>query len=174
MSFRRDSPPAEHTGASGKHWNHNCAGCVSRLDYQDLAASCALSGKLSLHGDNRMHYRLTSAGRQLLRLALAATLSSFSWAQQPAQQPAQGQPPAAPAAESNPASTTPVEAPQPHGFELGNYTKPQGYFPNPIAPYTSRRLPTPNLSNTARIEQLLQDGKLMLSMDDAVALALEN
>jgi len=122
-----------------------------------------------------MHYRLTSAGRQALALALAAMLSSFSWAQPSDQQPAQPEPAAASAAQSqHAASTVPVEAPQPHGFELHDYTKPQSHFPNPIAPYTSRRLPEPNLSNTPRIEQLLQNGKLMLSMDDAVALALEN
>lgn len=121
-----------------------------------------------------MHPHLTSRGRQLLALALAAMLSCFSWAQQSDQQPAQPQPAAAAAAQSHPASSVPVEAPQPHGFELHDYTKPQGHFPNPIAPYTSRRLPEPNLSNTVRIEQLLQDGKLMLAMDDAVALALEN
>jgi len=122
-----------------------------------------------------MHYRLTSAGRQALALALAAMLSSFSWAQPSDQQPAQPEPAATPAAQSQHAvSTVPVEAPQPHGFELHDYTKPQSHFPNPIAPYTSRRLPEPNLSNTPRIEQLLQNGKLMLSMDDAVALALEN
>jgi len=122
-----------------------------------------------------MHYRLTSAGRQALALALAAMLSSFSWAQPSDQQPAQSEPSAAAAAQSqHAASTVPVEAPQPHGFELHDYTKPQSHFPNPIAPYTSRRLPEPNLSNTPRIEQLLQNGKLMLSMDDAVALALEN
>jgi outer membrane protein TolC len=121
-----------------------------------------------------MHPHLTSAGRQLLALALAAMLSSLTWAQKSDQQPAQPQPAATAAAQSHPASTVPVEAPQPQVFELHDYTKPQGYFPNPIAPYTSRRLPAPNLSNTPRIEQLLQDGKLMLSMDDAVALALEN
>jgi outer membrane protein TolC len=43
-----------------------------------------------------------------------------------------------------------------------------------IAPYTPRHVPAPELSNTPRIEQLLRDGKLYLSMDDAVALALEN
>jgi outer membrane protein TolC len=32
----------------------------------------------------------------------------------------------------------------------------------------------PDLSNTPRIEQLMQNGKLMLSMNDAVALAMEN
>src|SRR6266478_3609800 len=55
-----------------------------------------------------------------------------------------------------------------------NYTKPVSHFPNPIAPYQSRHLPPPNLSNTGRIDQFLHDGKLYLSLDDAIALALEN
>jgi outer membrane protein len=55
-----------------------------------------------------------------------------------------------------------------------NYAQPVSHFPNPIGPYTSRHLAPPNLSNTARIDQLMHDGKLYLSLDDAVALALEN
>ncbi len=55
-----------------------------------------------------------------------------------------------------------------------NYTKPVSHFPNPIAPYQSRHLPPPNLSNTGRIDQFLHEGKLYLSLDDAIALALEN
>ena len=35
-------------------------------------------------------------------------------------------------------------------------------------------MPAPDLSNTPRMEQLLRDGKLYLSMNDAVALAMEN
>jgi hypothetical protein len=48
------------------------------------------------------------------------------------------------------------------------------HFPNPIAPYKPRYLSAPNLSNTARIDQLMHDGKLYLSLNDAIALALEN
>src|SRR5207244_2286406 len=33
---------------------------------------------------------------------------------------------------------------------------------------------SPSFSNTPRIEQLIKDGKLFLSLDDAIALALEN
>ena len=32
----------------------------------------------------------------------------------------------------------------------------------------------PNLTNSARIDQLVQDGKMYLSLNDAVAMALEN
>ena len=35
-------------------------------------------------------------------------------------------------------------------------------------------MPSPNLTNTPRLDQLLKNGKLMLSMNDAIALALEN
>jgi outer membrane protein TolC len=55
-----------------------------------------------------------------------------------------------------------------------NYTKPVSHFPNPIGPYRPRHLPPPNLSNTGRIDQFLHDGKLYLSLNDAIALALEN
>jgi len=55
-----------------------------------------------------------------------------------------------------------------------DYSKPQSHFPNPLAPYLQRIVPAPNLTNTPRIDMLMKDGKLMLSMNDAIALALEN
>jgi hypothetical protein len=57
---------------------------------------------------------------------------------------------------------------------LLNYTRPVSHFPNPIGPYTPRHLASPNLANTGRIDQLMHDGKLYLSLNDAIALALEN
>jgi outer membrane protein len=70
-------------------------------------------------------------------------------------------------------STSP-SAPQAHAFVVKDYSKPRAPFPNIIAPYSTRTVDPPNLTNTARIDQLMHDGKIMLSMDDAVALALEN
>jgi len=55
-----------------------------------------------------------------------------------------------------------------------NYAQPVSHFPNPIGPYTARHLAPPNLANTARIDSLMHDGKLYLSLNDAIALALEN
>ncbi len=55
-----------------------------------------------------------------------------------------------------------------------NYAKPVGYFPNPLGPYTPRQLPPPNLANTPRIDDLMHEGKLYLSINNAIALALEN
>jgi len=75
---------------------------------------------------------------------------------------------------SQPAASTPPSAPQPQTYKFIDYSKPRSAFPNIIAPYEAQNVPSPNLANTARIDQLLHDGKVMLSMDDAVALALEN
>lgn len=59
-------------------------------------------------------------------------------------------------------------------FVVTDYTKPHRAVPNVIAPYTPASVPAPALTNTPRIDQLMRDGKIYLSMDDAVALALEN
>jgi outer membrane protein TolC len=59
-------------------------------------------------------------------------------------------------------------------FDLKEYSQPRSQFPNLLAPYTARKVAPPNLANTPRIDQLMRDGKLYLSMNDAVALALEN
>src|SRR5215469_10867005 len=76
--------------------------------------------------------------------------------------------PHAPSASQPPAST------RPEAFKVGEYANGQSHFPNPIAPYEGRRVPLPSLTNTPRLEQLMQNGKLMLSMNDAIGLALEN
>ncbi len=65
--------------------------------------------------------------------------------------------------------------PQQRGYhQLTEYGTPRRHFPNPIAPYTARNVPPPSFENTPRIDQLMHDGKLMLSLSDAIALALEN
>ncbi|MGE0407379.1 MAG: TolC family protein, partial [Candidatus Korobacteraceae bacterium] len=50
----------------------------------------------------------------------------------------------------------------------------RGYFPNPFAPYQGRSVAPPSFSNSPRIDQLLRGGRLYLSMNDAITLALEN
>jgi outer membrane protein len=68
----------------------------------------------------------------------------------------------------------PVQAPEPQNFRTIDYSKPRGAFPNVLAPYQARHVPPPKLSNTPLLDQLMHDGKIMLSIDDAVSLALEN
>ena len=45
---------------------------------------------------------------------------------------------------------------------------------NPLSPYTSEEVPQSSLENSARLSQLVRDGKLYLSLKDAITLALEN
>ncbi len=54
------------------------------------------------------------------------------------------------------------------------YTNGKSPFPNPSAPFTPSSVADPSYKNSPRLAQLLKDGKLVLSLDDAIALALEN
>jgi outer membrane protein len=55
-----------------------------------------------------------------------------------------------------------------------DYSRPNPWFPNLIGPYTPMKVPKPEVTNTPRINQLIQEGKLMLSLEDAISLGLEN
>lgn len=104
---------------------------------------------------------LTAALRRMAALILAGTLTTGTWAQESSSMPAA---PSQAKATSQPAQAEP----------LIDYTKGRSHFPNPIGPYVGRDVPPPKLANTARIDSLLREGKLYLSMNDAVSLALEN
>ena len=54
-----------------------------------------------------------------------------------------------------------------------DYSKSHG-FPRGLYPYTFPSLPGPRLDNSQRLQDLIVDGKLTLTLDDAIALALEN
>ena len=45
---------------------------------------------------------------------------------------------------------------------------------NPFSAYSASEVPEPQLTNSARLTQLIRDGKLYLSLKDAIQLALEN
>ena len=49
-----------------------------------------------------------------------------------------------------------------------------GFFSNLRRPYQARTVPVPSYSNSARLDALIRAGKIYLSLDDAIALALEN
>ncbi len=55
-----------------------------------------------------------------------------------------------------------------------DYSKGRSQFPNIVGPYAPIRVEPPNLANSLRLEQLIHDGKMELSLQDAIALALEN
>src|SRR3954451_9900011 len=54
-----------------------------------------------------------------------------------------------------------------------NYSIPKSPW-TVVGPYTGRDVPPPALGNAPRIDQLLKNGQIMLSLSDAIALALEN
>ena len=83
---------------------------------------------------------------------------------------AQGQPSTQPQAQAAPSSPVP-----PRTVDLRlDYSSGKKWFPSLIGPYTPMKSAEPSLTNSPRIEQLLQGGKLMLSLQDAISLALEN
>jgi outer membrane protein len=92
----------------------------------------------------------------IIAAAVLGMLTTAAWAQEP------------------PAAPNPQNSPETRPVPTLNYTQPVSHFPNPIGPYTPRHVDAPNLANTARIDQLMHDGKLFLSLNDAIALALEN
>ncbi len=74
-------------------------------------------------------------------------------------------------------SSGPPVAPQPVSREivhLRDYSVPRSAFPRFLQPYKPENLAQPNLGNSSRIDSLMRDGKIYLSINDAVALTLEN
>jgi outer membrane protein len=66
-------------------------------------------------------------------------------------------------------------APQPKSLQSTttvDYSKPAPLLPNPFARYIPRDVPSPSFTNAPKIEQLIQNGKLLLSLNDAIAIAL--
>lgn len=86
-----------------------------------------------------------------------------------------GQQTAAPSSASSAMSAPePAQPAQGQQVYMKDYAKPQPAFPEFWKSYQSRDVPEPNLANTPRIDTLMRDGKIYLSIEDAVALTLEN
>jgi len=100
--------------------------------------------------------RAASNIRWAAAAVLFGTLTVAGWGQEP------------------PAAPTPQNTPEARPLPVLNYSQPVSHFPNPVAPYTPRHVAAPNLANTSRIDSLMHEGKLYLSLNDAIALALEN
>jgi outer membrane protein TolC len=90
--------------------------------------------------------------------------------QQSANTAAPSQQPAAQQA-SIPNAPAPQALPKPTGVD---YSKPAPLLPNPFARYMQRDVPQPSFTNAPKLEQLIQNGKLMLSLDDAIAIAVSD
>ncbi len=121
---------------------------------------------------------------RLFRPALIALLVANFAVGAPVFAAQQGQSPAQPASSlSNqqipPQATMnpPVAGQAGDAFTLSTkprYDKGQHWFPDVWLPYTQIHIKHAEFLNSPRIDQLISDGKLRLSLEDAVSLALEN
>ncbi|HEX2329704.1 MAG TPA: TolC family protein [Candidatus Angelobacter sp.] len=59
--------------------------------------------------------------------------------------------------------------PQPFGVD---YSKPAPFLPNPFARYIPRDVPPPSFTNAPKLRELIKNGKVMLSLNDAISVAL--
>src|SRR5258708_2451302 len=108
----------------------------------------------------------TAANWSLARLLMTAAVAVLACVSSPILRAQE-----VPAAPATPPAPLPA---QPQAVHLQDYSKPRPAFPHILQPYLPQQLAQPNLANSPRIDSLMRDGKIYLSIDDAVALALEN
>src|SRR5580698_7607451 len=149
----------------------------------------------SIFGYSRQATRALTAA--LLAAALAGGTGAPAFAQHPGQRPPasqqqqrpelptpqspeQNRPNQDPNAPTQPPAPAygpgPTNPPIPVSLGVGkyNYQNPPKPFPNLFAPYRGIEIPEFNTANRGRVEQLIHDGKLEITLQDAVELALEN
>ncbi|HKW64644.1 MAG TPA: TolC family protein [Candidatus Acidoferrum sp.] len=121
-------------------------------------------------------FRTRQAARSLVAAFLAGVMAAGSVSPAFAQNPPQNPPPKTDQAQAPaPASTGSTIAPVASlGVASQKYSRGPSAFPNIFKPYESRFVPPPVLVNSPRIDQLIHDNKLEISLQDAVELALEN
>src|SRR5271168_3681263 len=109
--------------------------------------------------------------RSLFSVVLAGLMAGGPvFAQTPAQNPPSNPAPTATTAPDG-SAIAPVSS---LGLGAHNYTHGQSALPNILKPYEPIHVDQPMLMNSPRLDQLVHDGKLELSLQDAVELALEN
>ncbi|HTC42866.1 MAG TPA: TolC family protein [Candidatus Acidoferrales bacterium] len=88
--------------------------------------------------------------------------------------------PVAPIQAQEPSSPAQVNAAAQGGVPISlgvskfDFSRPPSWFPNIINPYRTQYVDPGVLTNSPRLDQLIHDGKMPLSLQDAIALALEN
>ena len=105
----------------------------------------------------------TSRLRPLLAAVMAALVAAAPVSPSFAQEPA-------PAPQQAAKGAIPISL----GVSKYDYTRAPKAFPNILAPYERSYVEPGVLANSPRLEQLIHNGKLELSLQDAIALALEN
>ncbi len=112
----------------------------------------------------------TQLARPLLAAILAVTLVGGTTPSAYAQGTPQNPSPAPVPQAASSAAATPYSL----GTSKHHYTRAPRPFPNIFAPYHAIKVEPSSVVNSPRIEQLIRDNKLELSLQDAVELALEN
>jgi outer membrane protein TolC len=126
------------------------------------------------------HRRLSVSALALCGLLAAPLLAQNSATPQPP--PATDQStPAAPTPTTTPPPATPTIAQQAQQIQLQSIGPQQPFHVempkshlNPLFPYRPSKAPELDLHNSPRLENLIHEGKLYISLQDAIALALEN
>ncbi|HEU5414525.1 MAG TPA: TolC family protein [Candidatus Angelobacter sp.] len=73
--------------------------------------------------------------------------------------------------------TNMASAPQPRSLPKVtgvDYSKPAPLLPNPFARFMPREVPPPSFTNAPKLQDLIKNGKLVLSLDDAIAIAVSD
>ena len=104
----------------------------------------------------------------LLSIFLLGMLAAASFAQNATQQTVPNNPPLTPLPQA------PAPQHNAHLYSDQDYSRGKRQFPNPFVVYTVREVAPLNVTNSPRIDQLMKDGNMYLSLNDAVAMALEN
>src|SRR5689334_19009906 len=112
-------------------------------------------------------------------IALAPVAPTYGQAQAPAPGTAASQAPVVLTPSGTPTqqgqTPAPTTAVVPFKFDPGrDYSVPPSWWPHVRVPYQQSQVPEPQLTNTPSIDQMIRDGKMYLSLQDAVELALQN
>jgi outer membrane protein len=115
------------------------------------------------------------AGWTAIAATMLSLLAPMADAQQQVDPPKTSQSQSEPATAGLPAAPAPV-ATEPLFLRPGtrDFTRPRPSLPNPLAPYLPTSVHVPRISNSPRIEDLIKNGKIYLSLSDAMLLTLEN
>src|SRR5579859_1944131 len=108
--------------------------------------------------------------RTMLAAFLAVTLAGGTASPAFAQDTPQNPPPAPAAQAKSSVAATPYSL----GTSKYHFNRAPRPLPNLFAPYRAVKVPASPIVNSPRIEQLIHDNKLEISLQDAVELALEN
>jgi len=116
----------------------------------------------------------TSGGT--LRAAAAVMLTLISGVPSGFAQQTTANPPQVKGSSNLPAAPTPLDT-EPLSLRQGqhDFSRPTGdIFTNPLKTYSPTRVAEAGFANSVRLDNLLKDGKIYLSLSDAIALAIEN